>query len=47
VEYEIRPEPTPAELQALLLALAEDGPVLPSPYRSAWREAGLIEPEEE
>jgi hypothetical protein len=47
VEYEVRPEPTPDELEALLLALEEDAAAAASAYRSAWREAGLAEPEDE
>jgi hypothetical protein len=42
---EISPEPTPSEREALEVALqrllADD--VVPTPYASAWREAGIRE----
>ena len=49
MDYEIRPEPTPAEREALIAALerllAYEGglPEVPAAYRSKWRQAGLRE----
>jgi len=48
VDYEISPEPTEAEREALLRALErllarEEEPALPQPYRSRWRAAGVRE----
>jgi hypothetical protein len=45
MEIEIRPEPGPAERQAILAALEEllaYNPV-PAAYRSAWRDEGIRE----
>jgi hypothetical protein len=45
MELEIRPEPTPEERAAILVALERlfsDGAAPPA-YRSAWREAGIRE----
>jgi hypothetical protein len=45
MEPEIRPEPTPEERAAILVALErllDDDPRAPA-YRSAWREAGIRE----
>jgi hypothetical protein len=39
VDAEIRPEPDPAEREALLAALSEGAEPDRSPYRSAWRTA--------
>jgi hypothetical protein len=47
VEYDVEPEPTPEELEALALALEEQPDAASSVYRSAWREAGLVENEEQ
>lgn len=47
MEYEVRPEPTPEELEALLVVLREYDGAAPSAYRSAWRVAALVEPEDE
>jgi hypothetical protein len=43
--YAFRPEPEPAEREALLLALERllDDEKSPSPYRSEWRRAALEE----
>ena len=43
--YAFRPEPEPAEREALLLALERllDDEERPSPYRSEWRRAALEE----
>jgi hypothetical protein len=45
VDFEIRPEPSPEEREAIVAALdaelALDG--LPVAYRSAWREQGIRE----
>jgi hypothetical protein len=48
VEYEISPEPTPEEREAIDEALKKllSRPPLPAPYLSAWRKAG-IEPEDQ
>ena len=49
MDYEIRPEPTPMERDALIAALermlAREGgaPQLPPAYRSEWRKVGLQE----
>ena len=45
---EITPEPSPDEREALIKGLErllahQDGERFPSMYRSAWREAGLME----
>jgi hypothetical protein len=49
VDVEIRPEPGPAERQAILVALAEllNPGRVPAPYRSAWRAEGIRENMEE
>jgi hypothetical protein len=41
VDAEIRPEPTPAEREAIDAALREAGEDEPSPSESAWRASGL------
>jgi hypothetical protein len=41
MDAEIRPEPTPAERDALALALRDPGEADASPYASAWRAAAL------
>jgi hypothetical protein len=44
--YSFRPEPEPAEREALVLAIAqllEDEALPPSAYRSLWRRAALEE----
>ena len=43
VEFEITPEPTPEEREALLAALASAPGGHADPYRSVWRLAGLLE----
>jgi hypothetical protein len=45
VDVEIRPEPSPEERRALLAVLDEllAEPERPAPYRSAWRELGILE----
>jgi hypothetical protein len=45
VDPEIRPEPSPAERQAILAALAEllANDQVPAAYRSAWRAEGIRE----
>jgi hypothetical protein len=43
VEPEIRPEPTPEERRAILLALGDEEPYHPPGYQSRWREAALEE----
>jgi hypothetical protein len=40
---EITPEPSPAEREALLAALARGRPATPGSYGSVWRLAGLLE----
>jgi hypothetical protein len=46
VDYEVTPEPTPEELEALVLAL-DERPDTAYAYWSAWRAAGLVGNEEE
>jgi hypothetical protein len=41
MDAEIRPEPTPAERDALALALREQGEDDVSAYASGWRASGL------
>jgi hypothetical protein len=45
MDYEIRPDPTPREREAIVVALerllARNS--MPAPYTSRWREAGLRE----
>ena len=43
VEFEITPEPTPEEREALLAALTSAPGGHTDPYRSVWRLAGLLE----
>ena len=43
MEIEITPEPTSAEREALLVALASAPVGQADPYRSVWRLAGLLE----
>ena len=46
VQYEIAPEPSDEERKALLTALERllrDGDAEPAAYRSAWRQAGVVE----
>ena len=45
MDYEIRPEPTPPERDALAKALDRllAGSREPAPYRSRWRETGIRE----
>jgi hypothetical protein len=45
MEMEIRPEPGPAERQAILAALEEllESDQVPAAYRSAWRAEGIRE----
>lgn len=45
MEMEIRPEPGPAERQAILAALEEllEGDQVPAAYRSVWRAEGIRE----
>ena len=52
MEYQITPEPSPEEREALLAALErllaeEDGPVQPAAYRSEWWRTGVLENVEE
>jgi hypothetical protein len=48
VEFEIVPEPTPAEREAILAALRDDA-TLPetSPYASRWRREAIAGDEDE
>ena len=45
MDFEIAPEPTPAEREALASALRQllAGRILPRAYSSAWRDAGIRE----
>jgi hypothetical protein len=45
VDFDVEPEPTPEERAALTLALERllAGEQVPTPYRSAWRHAGIID----